>query len=51
MSSLNSGLMGGGSSKGFGGGSGGGIGSGMGVGVGNGKNFVSLFGAAGRATA
>ena len=40
MSSLNSGLMGGGSSKGFGGGSGGGIGSGMGIGVGNGKNFV-----------
>ena len=47
MSSLNSGLMGGGSSKGFGGGSGGGIGSGMGVGVGNGKNFVSLFGGRG----
>jgi hypothetical protein len=45
VSSLNAGLMGGGSSKGFGGGSGGGIGSGMGVGRGNGKNFVSLFGA------
>jgi hypothetical protein len=45
VSSMNAGLMGGGSSKGFGGGSGGGIGSGMGVGRGNGKNFVSLFGA------
>jgi hypothetical protein len=44
MASLNTGLMGGGQSKGFGGGSGGGIGSGMGVGRGNGKNFVSLFG-------
>ncbi|MEN9814408.1 MAG: hypothetical protein RLZZ412_390, partial [Verrucomicrobiota bacterium] len=32
VASLNSGMMGGGSSKGFGGGSGGGIGSGMGVG-------------------
>ncbi|MEY4034583.1 MAG: hypothetical protein RL492_1777, partial [Verrucomicrobiota bacterium] len=45
VSSMNAGLMGGGSSKGFGGGSGGGIGSGIGVGRGNGKNFVSLFGA------
>ena len=45
VSSMNAGLMGGGSSKGFGGGSGGGIGSGMGVGRGNGKNFVSVFGA------
>jgi len=44
VSSMNAGLMGGGSSKGFGGGSGGGIGSGMGVGRGNGKNFVSVFG-------
>jgi len=44
MASLNTGLMGGGQSKGFGGGSGGGIGSGMGIGRGNGKNFVSLFG-------
>ncbi len=45
VASLNTGMMGGGSSKGFGGGSGGGIGSGMGVGRGNGRNFVSLFGA------
>ncbi|MCF7710624.1 MAG: hypothetical protein K9M83_05610 [Opitutales bacterium] len=45
VSSMNAGLMGGGSSKGFGGGSGGGIGSGMGVGRGNGKNFVGAFGA------
>ena len=45
VASLNSGMMGGGSSKGFGGGSGGGIGSGMGVGRGNGKNFVGAFGA------
>lgn len=44
MASLNTGLMGGGQSKGFGGGSGGGIGSGMGVGRGNGKNFVSIYG-------
>ena len=44
VASLNTGMMGGGSSKGFGGGSGGGIGSGMGVGRGNGKNFVSVFG-------
>ena len=47
MASLNTGMMGGGSSKGFGGGSGGGMGSGMGVGRGNGKNFVSLFGGRG----
>lgn len=47
MATLNSGLMGGGSSKGFGGGTGGGIGSGNGIGVGNGKNFVSLFGGRG----
>ena len=47
MASLNTGLMGGGQSKGFGGGSGGGIGSGMGAGRGNGKNFVSLFGSKG----
>ncbi len=47
MSALNTGLMGGGSSKGFGGGSGGGIGSGIGIGAGNGKNFVSLFGGRG----
>ncbi|MEY2750478.1 MAG: hypothetical protein RLZZ550_449 [Verrucomicrobiota bacterium] len=45
VASLNTGMMGGGSSKGFGGGSGGGIGSGMGVGRGNGKNFVGAFGA------
>ena len=45
VATLNTGMMGGGSSKGFGGGSGGGIGSGMGVGRGNGRNFVSLFGA------
>ena len=45
VSSLNTGLMGGGSSKGFGGGTGGGIGSGTGIGRGNGKNFVSVFGA------
>ena len=44
VASLNTGMMGGGSSKGFGGGSGGGIGSGMGVGRGNGRNFVSVFG-------
>jgi len=44
VSSLNTGLMGGGSSKGFGGGTGGGIGSGTGIGRGNGKNFVSVFG-------
>ncbi|MEY4086663.1 MAG: hypothetical protein RLZZ405_851 [Verrucomicrobiota bacterium] len=47
MASLNSGMMGGGSSKGFGGGTGGGIGSGTGIGVGNGRNFVSLFGGRG----
>lgn len=47
MSPLNSGLMGGGSSKGFGGGAGGGMGGGLGVGVGAGKNFVSLFGGRG----
>jgi hypothetical protein len=47
VSPLNSGMMGGGSSKGFGGGSGGGMGGGMGVGVGAGKNFVSLFGGRG----
>jgi hypothetical protein len=47
MASLNTGMMGGGSSKGFGGGLGGGIGSGTGVGVGNGRNFVSLFGGRG----
>jgi hypothetical protein len=41
---LNTGMMGGGSSKGFGGGAGGGLGSGMGVGRGNGRNFVSVFG-------
>jgi len=45
VASLNTGMMGGGSSKGFGGGSGGGIGSGLGVGRGNGKNFVGAFGA------
>lgn len=39
--SMVSGMMAGGSSKGFGGGSGGGIGSGKGMGVGGGKNFVS----------
>lgn len=44
VASLNTGMMGGGSSKGFGGGSGGGIGSGIGGGRGNGKNFVSVFG-------
>ena len=44
VASLNTGMMGGGSSTGFGGGSGGGIGSGMGVGRGNGRNFVSVFG-------
>ncbi len=41
MSSMISGMMGGGSSKGFGGGSGGGIGAGRGMGVGGGKNFVA----------
>jgi len=40
VSSMTSGLVAGGASKGFGGGSGGGIGSGKGVGVGNGRNFV-----------
>ncbi len=48
MSAMNSGLAGGGSSKGFGGGSGGGMGGGIGVGVGGGKNFVSLFGGRGQ---
>ena len=45
VASLNAGMMGGGSSKGFGGGSGGGISSAPGVGRGAGRNFVSLFGA------
>jgi len=40
VSSMTSGMIAGGASKGFGGGSGGGIGSGKGIGVGNGRNFV-----------
>ncbi|MDR2982621.1 MAG: hypothetical protein LBV12_10295 [Puniceicoccales bacterium] len=43
ISAFESGMLDGGSSKGFGGGSGGGIGTGQGLGVGGGKNMVGKF--------